>query len=70
LNSNDISGNIFAMIKSVCSMNTKTLSAELSVIEKRVLTKGFSQDDLDRTLKEYERLNVIMVSNGWVTLMN
>lgn len=51
-------------------MNTKTLSAELSVIEKRVLTKGFSQDDLDRTLKEYERLNVIMVSNGWVTLMN
>lgn len=39
--STDVTSNIFTLIKSVCNM-TKSMSAELTAIEKRVLTKGFS----------------------------
>lgn len=46
------------------------MSAELTSIEKRVLSKGFSLLDLEKTLAEYQKLNVVMVSNGWVTLLN
>ena len=66
----DPSGSIFAIIKSMCIINQKTMSAELSAIEKRVLSKGFSMADFERTLNEYQKLNVVMVSNGWVTMIN
>lgn len=39
--STDVTSNIFTLIKSVCN-TTKSQSAELTAIEKRVLTKGFS----------------------------
>lgn len=38
----DISGGIFGVIKTICMMNEKTMSAELNTIEKRVIAKGYS----------------------------
>jgi len=39
-------------------------------IEKRVLARGFTLDKLEKTLEDYQKLNVLMVSNGNVTLLD
>lgn len=50
-------------------MGNKGMSADLETIEKRIIARGFSQADLQKTLTDYQNLNVVMVSNGFVTLM-
>ena len=48
----------------MCHDGEKTNSVSISNITKRILARGFSQNDLDKTLREYEELNIIMISSG------
>ena len=65
----DASSQIFGIIKTVCSLN-KHLTGEIEAIERRILARGYSVEELEKTLENYQNLNVLMVREGTVTLLS
>ncbi len=64
----DISS-IFGIIKDICSYRVDG-TVQLEVIEKRVLARGHTLDDLNNTLIHYEQMNVLMQNkDGTVTIV-
>lgn len=64
----DISS-IFSMIKDLCGYKTNG-TIDLEIIQKRVLARGFSLDNLEKTIKHYENLNVLMTNkNGTLQIV-
>jgi hypothetical protein len=54
----DISS-IYGIIKDMCMYRTDK-RVEHEAIEKRVLARGHSLDDLEKTIYHYEQMNVLM----------
>lgn len=65
----DFMSTIFDIIKDKCKYNNERVE-EISVIEKRVLSRGYSEEEFRLTLKNYENLGVIMVEGDRVHLIN
>jgi DNA replicative helicase MCM subunit Mcm2 (Cdc46/Mcm family) len=64
----DISS-IFGIIKDMCSYRVDG-TVQMEVIEKRVLARGHTLDDLTNTLTHYEQMNVLMQNkDGTVTIV-
>jgi hypothetical protein len=61
-------GTIFTLIKGLCELSDRR--ADIVSVEKRVLARGFTLDNLEKTLQDYQNLNLLMVSNGYVTLLD
>lgn len=64
----DMEGTIFTLIKGLCELSDRR--ADIVSVEKRVLARGFTLDNLEKTLQDYQNLNLLMVSNGYVTLLD
>lgn len=64
----DISS-IFGIIKDMCNYRMDG-TVEMEAIEKRILARGHSLNDLNNTLLHYEQMNVLMCNkNGTVTIV-
>lgn len=51
---------IFGIIKDMCNYRASRM-VEKEAVEKRVLARGLSLDDLEKTLYHYEQMNVLML---------
>jgi hypothetical protein len=54
----------------MCSYLESSRSVEVAQLLKRVLLKGFREDELDDTLQKYLHINVIMREGSRITLCN
>lgn len=59
---------IYSIIKDLCNYSTGK-SVDMSVIEERIYRKGYSEEELQITLKNYENLNVLMIEGNVVSLV-
>jgi hypothetical protein len=60
---------IFDIIKGICRYSDKG-QADFTLVEKRVLARGYTLDQFEATLKEYEDLNVIMHLNNLIMILS
>ena len=60
---------IFEIVKDRCHYNQEK-SEHIENIRKRVLARGYSPEELELTLKNYEKLNVIMVDDDRIRLIS
>jgi DNA replicative helicase MCM subunit Mcm2 (Cdc46/Mcm family) len=60
---------IFDIIKSMCKYN-ENCQADYELVEKRVLARGFTQDQFETTLKSYESNNVLMHLNNRIMIVS
>jgi hypothetical protein len=64
----DISS-IYGIIRDLCNYRMDK-TVEMEAIEKRILARGHSLDDLNNTLHHYEEMNVLMRNkNGTVQIV-
>ena len=65
----DSISSIFGIIKDMCNYKmNKTVERE--AVEKRILARGHSLEDLENTLYHYEEMNVLMSNrDGTVTIV-
>ena len=63
----DVTSKIFEIIRNAASTSTEN-TVELSMLEPMVLRKGFTQEQLETCLKEYEELEIIQVNTNRTTV--
>ncbi len=60
---------VFEIIKDRCNYNSNR-AEDIYTIKNRVISRGFSEEQFEVTLRNYELLDVIMVEDKMVHLMN
>lgn len=65
----DYISNIFEMIRDLCKY-TSELSVDLDTLKKRVITRGYTEDQLNETISNYISLNLLMNEGKTVTLID
>ena len=63
----DVTSKIFEIMRNAASTSTEK-AVELSMLEPMVLRKGFTQEQLETCLKEYEELEIIQVNTNRTTV--
>lgn len=65
----DYTSQIFDIIKDLCKYTTE-LSVDLDTLRRRILARGYTEDQLGDTLRSYLSLNLIMQEENMVTLID
>lgn len=64
----DYVSQIFEMLKEMCKY-ADGLSVDYTVLKKRIVAKGFTEDQLNDTIENYLRMNIIMREDSLLTLI-
>ena len=64
----DYTSQIFEVMKEMCKYSDG-LSVDYQVLKKRILAKGFTEEELGDTIQNYLRMNVIMREDNVITLI-
>lgn len=64
----DYPSKIFEIIKDQCKYSGG-LSVEFDKLRKRIMARGFKEDELNETLANYLQLNLIMREDNVITLI-
>lgn len=64
----DYRSRIFEILKEMCKY-VDGLSVDYSLLKKRILQKGFTEEELDDTVDNYLKMNVIMREENMLTLI-
>jgi hypothetical protein len=64
----DYQSRIFEMLKEMCKYDDG-LSVDFSLLKKRILQKGFTEEELVDTVQSYLNMNVIMREDNTITLI-
>ena len=64
----DYASQIFDVLKDMCKY-ADGLSVDYNVLKKRILSKGFTEEELVETVESYLRMNVIMREDTMLTLI-
>lgn len=64
----DYTSQIYEVLKEMCRYS-QGLSVDYSVLKKRIMAKGFTEEELADTIQNYLRMNVIMREDSVITLI-
>ena len=64
----DYTSQIYEVLKEMCRYS-QGLSVDYSVLKKRIMAKGFTEEELADTIQNYLRMNVIMREDRVITLI-
>ena len=64
----DYLSKIFEIMKDQCKYS-ENRSVEIDILRKRVLARGYTETELEDTLKDYLKNNVIMQYGSSITLL-
>jgi hypothetical protein len=64
----DYASQIFEVLREMCKY-ADGMSVDYGVLRKRILAKGFTEEELNDTLENYLRMNVIMREDTMLTLI-
>jgi len=65
----DFTSQIYEVLKEMCRY-ADGMSVDYNVLKKRILAKGFTEEELVDTIDNYLRMNVIMREDTMLTLID
>ena len=65
----DFTSQIFEVLKEMCKY-ADGMSVDYNVLKKRIVAKGYTEEELNQTIENYLRMNVIMREDSMLTLID
>jgi hypothetical protein len=65
----DYTSQIFDVLKEMCKY-ADGMSVDYNILKKRILAKGYTEEELNDTIDNYLRMNVIMREDAILTLID